>query len=266
MQGTITHAIMWSAGSSVVVRRLFSSAASSAGPPKRVLVVGGCGAMGEAVLNAFQKKDWETYSLDIKHSEIANKSYSFDHVQAKADYSGSVKATVEAMEQDKVSFDAVVCAAGGWAGGDISSDDFPGSLELLWRLNIQSAATSSHLAAKFLSPGGMLTLTGAEVVRQGGTSFMPAYGMSKAATHHLVESASDGYLPDNCTVNAVLPVTIDTPINREGMPDADFTNWTDPKEIAFEIESWVHGSRPKNGAMVSIQTENGQTSFVHHQN
>ena len=72
--------------------------------------------MGEAVLNAFQKKDWETYSLDIKHSEIANKSYSFDHVQAKADYSGSVKATVEAMEQDKVSFDAVVCAAGGWAG------------------------------------------------------------------------------------------------------------------------------------------------------
>ena len=248
--------------SSIIVRRLLSSAAAAASSNKRVLVVGGCGAMGEAVLNVFQKKAWETYSLDIIPSDVAGKSYTFDHIQSRDNYSGSVKTVVDAIEEDSVTFEAVICAAGGWAGGDISSDEFPASLELLWRLNIQSAATSTHLAAKFLSPGGMLTLTGAEVVREGGTSFMPAYGMSKAATHHLVQSASQGYLPENCTVNAVLPVTIDTPTNRTGMPDADFSSWTKPEDIAEEIESWVNGNRPTNGALVSIHTQNGKSSFA----
>ena len=246
-------------------RRLFSATTPSvAGADKRVLVVGGCGAMGEAILDVFGKKHWETFSLDIKTSSAASKSYTFSASDAKEDYGGTIESLVHTLEMDGVSFTAVVCAAGGWAGGNISSNHFLQSFETLWQQNVQSAATSTHLAAKFLARGGMLTLTGAEVVRQGGTSFMPAYGMSKAATHHLVASASQGYLPDECTVNAILPVTINTPANRDAMPDADFSSWIEPNEIAVEIESWVDGPRPRNGALVSIHTENGTSTFVEH--
>jgi NAD(P)-dependent dehydrogenase (short-subunit alcohol dehydrogenase family) len=37
------------------------------------------------------------------------------------------------------------------------------------------------------------------------------------------------------TVNAILPGTIDTPRNRADMPDADFTRWVAPEEIAEVI-------------------------------
>ncbi|MEE9508734.1 MAG: SDR family oxidoreductase, partial [Anaerolineales bacterium] len=39
-------------------------------------------------------------------------------------------------------------------------------------------------------------------------------------------------------VNCVLPGTIDTPRNREDMPNADFSRWVAPSEIA-EIISFL---------------------------
>ena len=39
-------------------------------------------------------------------------------------------------------------------------------------------------------------------------------------------------------VNAVVPTTIDTPANREAMPDADFSAWTPPARIA-EVIRWL---------------------------
>jgi NAD(P)-dependent dehydrogenase (short-subunit alcohol dehydrogenase family) len=39
----------------------------------------------------------------------------------------------------------------------------------------------------------------------------------------------------NINVNAVLPKAIDTPENREAMPDADFSKWVKPEAIARVI-------------------------------
>jgi len=78
---------------------------------------------------------------------------------------------------------------------------------------------------------------------------MVTYGMSKVATHHLV--ASTAYvvyicyhiiessnkdllnltfcrpkLPASAVALGILPITIDTPMNRKYMGDADFSSWT----------------------------------------
>ena len=68
--------------------------------------------------------------------------------------------------------------------------------------------------------------------------------MAKAATHHLMESFSlmEGSGSDARIANVILPMTIDTPMNRQFMPDADFGTWSCPTEIAEEILSWVDGS------------------------
>lgn len=59
--------------------------------------------------------------------------------------------------------------------------------------------------------------------------------MAKAAVHQLVKSlaAPKSGLPKNATTVAILPVTLDTPMNRKFMPKADFTTWT-PLEFVAE--------------------------------
>lgn len=54
---------------------------------------------------------------------------------------------------------------------------------------------------------------------------MIGYGLAKAAVHHLVRSlANDSSgLPNNSNVLAILPITLDTPMNRNWMPKADFS-------------------------------------------
>lgn len=40
---------------------------------------------------------------------------------------------------------------------------------------------------------------------------------------------------------AVMPITIDTPMNRKFMADADFSTWTPPEHIADQVFKWSCG-------------------------
>jgi NAD(P)-dependent dehydrogenase (short-subunit alcohol dehydrogenase family) len=63
---------------------------------------------------------------------------------------------------------------------------------------------------------------------------MGAYAASKAGVHRLTEALAEEY-KGRVTVNAVLPSIIDTPTNRADMPDADFSAWVRPEELAAVI-------------------------------
>lgn len=64
---------------------------------------------------------------------------------------------------------------------------------------------------------------------------MIGYGIAKAAVHSLTKTlaAKDSGLPGNSLSVAILPVTLDTPMNRKWMPKADHTSWT-PLEFVAE--------------------------------
>lgn len=49
---------------------------------------------------------------------------------------------------------------------------------------------------------------------------MIGYGLAKASVHHLTKSLSenDSGLPNQSTVLSILPITLDTPMNRKWMP------------------------------------------------
>ena len=52
---------------------------------------------------------------------------------------------------------------------------------------------------------------------------MIGYGMAKAAIHQLVKSLADSAksgLPEGTFAAAILPITLDTPMNRKWMPKA----------------------------------------------
>ena len=74
------------------------------------------------------------------------------------------------------------------------------------KMNLQSAILTSHLATKYLSQQGMLTLTGAAAVFDGPVNYAFAYGLTKSATHALVlQMAERADIPKNSTVNCILP-------------------------------------------------------------
>lgn len=129
--------------------------------------------------------------------------------------------------------DAVICVAGGWAGGN-AKKDLAKNADMMWKQSVWTSSISAAISANYLKPGGLLTLTGAKPALAG-TPGMIGYGMAKAAVHQLTKSLSgpNSGLPDNSLVISILPITLDTPMNRKWMPNGDFATWT-PLEFVAE--------------------------------
>lgn len=80
-----------------------------------------------------------------------------------------------------------------------------------------------------------------------------AYSASKTAVVRLTESMAAELKEANINVNCVMPGIIDTPQNRAGMPNADFTRWVAPAAIANVILFLASdAARAINGAAVPV--------------
>jgi len=80
-----------------------------------------------------------------------------------------------------------------------------------------------------------------------------AYIISKAAVLSFVQTLDAEYKQDNIRANAVLPSVIDTPANRAAQPDADYSKWVAPEEIARVIRFLVsHESSAISGAAIPV--------------
>jgi NAD(P)-dependent dehydrogenase (short-subunit alcohol dehydrogenase family) len=87
----------------------------------------------------------------------------------------------------------------------------------------------------FLARGrGSVVNIGAMSAREGQAN-MSAYCAAKSVVMRLTESLSKELRNKRVNVNAVLPSIIDTPRNRADMPDADFSRWVSPDDLANVI-------------------------------
>jgi NAD(P)-dependent dehydrogenase (short-subunit alcohol dehydrogenase family) len=86
-----------------------------------------------------------------------------------------------------------------------------------------------------------------------GAAKMGAYIASKSALMRLTESMSAELREDGINVNAVLPSVIDTPANRQSMPDADPRRWVAPEALAAVIGFLASDdARPIHGALIPV--------------
>jgi NAD(P)-dependent dehydrogenase (short-subunit alcohol dehydrogenase family) len=80
-----------------------------------------------------------------------------------------------------------------------------------------------------------------------------AYIAAKAAVLAFIQALDAEYRARGVRSNAVLPSVIDTPANRAGQPDADYSKWVPPAEIARVIRFLVsEESAPTSGAAVPV--------------
>ncbi|GAM28050.1 hypothetical protein SAMD00019534_112260 [Acytostelium subglobosum LB1] len=225
---------------------------------KNILVFGGSGALGAEIVNFFTTKGWSTVAIDFRANTVANKSIVITN-------SGETEMVRVATELNATKFDSIICAAGGWTGGSITSEDYFKSVQKMLDMNLSSAIGTAYLSGKLLSPGGLVVFTGANSALVP-TPGMIGYGVSKVATHQIVKSLAqaDSGLPANSLSIGILPVILDTPSNRAGMPDSNFDNWTPVSDVASKLFEWSSDSttRPANGSLVTIETKNKATTFT----
>jgi len=225
---------------------------------RKVLIYGGKGALGAALVNFFKNKAFWIASVDFAQNDEADHNVVLQQNLGLEAQANLVKAGIP----EGTVFDGIICVAGGWAGGNAGSADFLKNADLMLQQSVWSSYIASSLAASILKPEGVLVLTGAQPALKP-TPGMIAYGVAKAAVHHLVKSIGDtkGGLPAGGKAYGILPVTLDTPMNRKWMKYDE--SWTPLVDVAELVNGWLEQKElPPNGSLVQVITKGGVTSTV----
>lgn len=135
------------------------------------------------------------------------------------------------LEREGWGLDVLLNLVGGFAAGALRETEL-GTWEKMMALNARSVFLVTRAMAALLEASGrgrVVNMAALPAVSGRGDG-MAAYAASKAAVVALTRSLAREL--ESVTVNAVAPSTIDTEANRRAMPDADFTRWVKPAEIA----------------------------------
>ncbi|XP_062864592.1 dihydropteridine reductase [Trichomycterus rosablanca] len=232
----------------------------AAAEARSVIIYGGKGALGSTCVQYFRSRHWWVACIDMNANEEADANVSVQTTDSFNEQADKVTADVGALLGER-KVDAILCVAGGWAGGSAKAKAMYKNSDLMWKQSVWTSAISGHLATKHLKEGGLLTLTGASAAL-GPTPGMVGYGMAKAAVHQLCRSlgGDKSGLPAGASAVAVLPVTLDTPMNRQFMPDADVSSWTPLDFVAELFYKWATGEgRPPSGTLMQLITTDGRT-------
>jgi NAD(P)-dependent dehydrogenase (short-subunit alcohol dehydrogenase family) len=222
--------------------------------PRSVLVAGGTGALGGAVLNELLEHDYRVAATWLVESERDRIEQSLgDRVQLlQADLmdAGQVRDAVDQVGD----LGAVVNLVGGYAEGGRVHETDPETFHKMLHLNLIPGFLLARAAMPKLVEGG----GGAYVGVSARAALRPFKGASgyitaKAGVIAFVQSLAVEYRDDGIRANAVLPSTIDTPANRKQMPNADHEKWVPPQEIARVIRFLVSDdSAPTSGAAIPV--------------
>ena len=83
-----------------------------------------------------------------------------------------------------------------------------------------------------------------------------AYSISKAALLNLSKSMAIEFEKYSIRVNSIMTDTIDTPVNRQEMPNANFSKWIKPIQIFNAIEMLIaKESKFINGEIIKLSNE-----------
>ena len=216
-----------------------------------VLVAGGTGYLGNAVVRELIGSGYDVAATWVVERERERlESDPVELIEADLFDADQVDAAIAAVPE----LDAVVNLVGGFSDGPRVHETDPDEFERMLRLNVMPG----FLLARAAMPRMMERGGGAFV----GVSARPAlrpfagaagYISSKAAVLALVQSLDAEYKGDGIRCNAILPSVIDTPANRESMPDADHAKWVPPEQIAKVVRFLVSDdSAPTSGAAVPV--------------
>jgi NAD(P)-dependent dehydrogenase (short-subunit alcohol dehydrogenase family) len=216
---------------------------------KVILITGGAGALGQTVVPAFVSAGASVIIGDLNPVQLPGVT------ALKADFTDQtqVRGLVNEVIQSSGRLDALVNLIGGFATGRVVDTDVS-----LWQRMLAMNLTSAFLLSQAVLPSMLERRQGRIVHVAARAALEPfpgaaAYIVSKAGLVALIRTLSKELNGSGVTVNGVLPSTIDTPVNRKAMPEADPSKWARPESIARTLAFLASDDANQiNGALIPI--------------
>lgn len=214
---------------------------------KHVLVTGGAGTLGSATVRllldfgavvsvpCFNREEYDSFELKDEPEIFAQPDINL----ADED---STRSFFESAVEAQGSLWASVHIAGGFGMGSIEDtplSDFEKQVQMntITCYNSCRAAVGCMRSSSY-NGGRIVNIASRPGVEPRQGKGMSAYTVAKASVAALTEALAAELIEDNIVVNAIAPSIIDSPANREAMPDADFDTWPKPEQLARQI-AWL---------------------------
>jgi len=210
---------------------------------KLVVVTGAAGNLGKAVVKAFLNSGATVFGIDHREGRMEEfaQTAKYDnkfHPMEKVDITNMESVLTLAKEINKSfgEIDVLVNTVGAFTMDAGVHDLDRKTFQRMMGLNVYSFlnVTKAFVPQMIKKGYGKVISISARAALKGSTK-MGAYAASKAALLRLTESLAAELKSENVQVNSVLPGTIDTPENRQDMPDADYSKWVSPEKLADVI-------------------------------
>ena len=215
-----------------------------------VVITGGDGALGRAVVEAFRGAGAVCH-LPVVGPAGGEEARPGVVVSPNLDLSDEASAVRYFAGLPPIA--ASVHLAGGFLARPIAETSL-GDLERQLRINLFTTFLCCREAVKAFrntaGGGGRIVNVAARVVEQPPAG-MTAYTIAKSGVAALTRALAAEVRAEGILVNAVLPSIIDTPANRAAMPAADPARWPKPDELARTI-LWLASAenRLTSGALI----------------
>jgi NAD(P)-dependent dehydrogenase (short-subunit alcohol dehydrogenase family) len=226
---------------------------------KILLIFGSSGALGNGITDYFLGKKYDQiYLFDFKHKDGSDQKVR-RIVVSDLSVEANVKEAFNNVSREKDAVYFLFSTVGGFTGGKNIWETEDGYFDRMINMNLKT----NFLIAKHFSLLVKDSHSGSICFTTAYTGLVPetgkgVYGTSKAALIHLVKTLAEEGKQINLSANAIAPYIIDTPANREWMPDADYSKWTKPVEIAELVDSIFQNYNTNSGNIFQLKYRIGK--------
>jgi len=203
---------------------------------KLAIVTGASGNLGQAVVKKFLDEGYKVIGTVIPNDpvllEISNNNFEKKIVDLGNEE--DAYSFISSVITENKNIDAAVLTVGGFALGKIADTNIA-DIQKQYKLNFETTYNTARpvFVQMLKQNNGRIFLIGSRPgLSAANSKGMVAYGLAKSLIFRLAELMNDEAKESNVVTSVIVPSTIDTPQNRESMPDAKFDNWVKPEAIA----------------------------------
>lgn len=210
------------------------------------IVTGASGNLGHAVIQKFIAAGFKVIGTVLHKDQFVFDLPADQFEKMMVDLSDETAAQqfIDTVISKYERIDAAVLTVGGFAMGKIA-DTKTSDIAKQYQLNFETAYNIARpvFVQMLQQTSGRIFMIGSKPGLSAiNSKGMVAYGLGKSLIFRLAELMNDEAKGLNVVTSVVVPGTIDTPQNRQSMPDADFSKWVSPEKIAAVIHYYCTAS------------------------